>query len=311
MDVRHLETFLVVARELNLRQGAKRLKISQPAITAQLQDLESELGFPLVVREQQRLVGLTPAGQAYCEVARTLLIELRAARRSAMSIAGGKLMAVRVGLAEEVASTSGYWTAFYELQQKYLHIAFQFIEMPVRTLPDAVRRGTVDLALTIGSEGLGDLTVTELWEQGWFALLPYNHPLATRERLAPADMVGVPLVLGAREHWAGGHDLIERAFEKAGITPNVRFRALRRSTMLILASSGVASTFVPPTVAAMNLPGTASVPFDAPALHVVALSLWERTPPGLREFWQELRLITSDFTYDVAMGSHPGHSKKP
>lgn len=297
MDARHLETFLIAAQELNLRQVARRLKISQPAVTLQLQDLESELGFPLMVREQQRLVGLTPAGRAYCDAARTLLVELRAARRSALSIASGKAMAVRIGIAEEVASTSGYWTAFHSLQQRYLHLAFQFIEMPVHALPEAARMGMVDLALTIKSEGLDDLEVTELWQQNWYALLPHMHFLTSRKHLAPSDMADVPLVLGVREQLAGGHELIEQAFERVAITPCVKFRALRRSTMLILVNSGVACTFVPPTVAAMNLPGTCSVPFDAPALHVIALSRGERTPSGLREFWQELQHLTANFTY--------------
>lgn len=297
MDARHLETFLVVARELNLRQAAKRLKISQPAVSSQMQDLEAELGFPLLIRDQQRLVGLTPAGQAYREAAHTLLTELRAARRSAMSIAGGSTVAVRIGIAEEVASASGYWTAFQELRLSYPHMAFQFIEMPVQALPEAVRRGTVDLALTIEGRGHDDLEATELWTQAWFALLPHDHPLATRERLGPADMGDVPLALGMKQHDAGGHALIEQAFEKAGIVPCVKLRVVRRSTMLILATSGVAATFVPPTVAAMRLPGTASVPFDAPALRIVALSQGARTPAGVREFWEQLRDATGNFTY--------------
>ncbi|MCJ0761671.1 LysR family transcriptional regulator [Variovorax terrae] len=297
MDARQLETFLVVAQELNLRQAGRQLKVSQPAVTSQLQELESELGFPLVIREQQRLVGLTPAGQAYREAARTLLAELRAARRSAMSIARGKAIAVRVGIAEEVASTSGYWVAFRELQKHHVHMAFQFIELPVLDLPDAVRRGTVDLALTIDGPGQDGLEVTELWAQEWLALLPQGHPLAARARLVPADMAGVPLVLGVRQSLAGGHDLIERAFERAKVVPDVRFRALRRSTMLILVNSGVAATFVPPTVGAMRLPCTDSVPFEAPALKIVALSLGDRTSAGVRELWEELRQATSNFTY--------------
>jgi DNA-binding transcriptional LysR family regulator len=305
LDERHLETFLVVARDLNLRQAAKRLKISQPAVSSQMQDLESELGFPLLVREQQRLVGLTPAGQMYCDTAHAVLSELRAARRTAMSIASGKTIAVRIGITEEIASTSGYWAAFRKLQLRYAHMAFQFIEMSVLTLPEAVRRGAVDLALTIGGEGYDGLEVEELWAQEWFALLPQGHPLATYERLTPADMAGVALALGVRQSRAGGHDLIEQAFEKAEVTPDVRFRALRRSTMLILATSGLATTFVPPTVAAMDLPGTASVPFDAPALKVVALSHGERTGTGLREFWQELRRATGDFSYSPSDARRP------
>lgn len=297
MDARHLETFLVVARELNLRQAAKRLKISQPAVSSQMQDLESELGFPLLIRDRQRLVALTPAGQAYREAAHTLLTELRAARRSALSIAGGSSIAVRIGIAEEVASASGYWAAFQRLRLSYPHMAFQFIEMPVQALPDAVRRGTVDLALTIEDRGHDGLQATALWTQEWFALLPHDHPLVGRERLGPADMAQVPLVLGMKRYNAGGHALIEQAFEQAGVVPCVKLRAVRRSTMLILVTSGVAATFVPPTVAAMRLPGTASVPFDAPALKVVALSQDSRTPAGVREFWEQLRDATGNFTY--------------
>src|SRR5687768_5482046 len=72
MELRHLRYFVTVAEELNVSRASARLRISQPAVSRQLRDLEEELGVELFLRGKAGLK-LTPAGEAFLAHARDLL----------------------------------------------------------------------------------------------------------------------------------------------------------------------------------------------------------------------------------------------
>src|ERR1700739_5014797 len=72
MELRHLRYFVTVAEELNVSRASARLRVSQPAVSRQLRDLEEELGVQLFDRSNSRLK-LTAAGGAFLAHARDLL----------------------------------------------------------------------------------------------------------------------------------------------------------------------------------------------------------------------------------------------
>src|SRR5437016_12426390 len=72
VELRHLRYFVTVAEELNISRASARLRISQPAVSRQVRDLEEELGVELFRREKSGLK-LTPAGETFLAHARDLL----------------------------------------------------------------------------------------------------------------------------------------------------------------------------------------------------------------------------------------------
>lgn len=68
MDLRQMSTFVAVAEELHFGRASIRLNLAQPAVTAQVQAIEKELGLPLLIRSTRR-VQLTPAGSVFTSVA--------------------------------------------------------------------------------------------------------------------------------------------------------------------------------------------------------------------------------------------------
>ena len=72
MDLQHLENFLVIVEQGSVSHAARIIRITQPALTRQLQALEAQFGAPLLARNRRGVV-LTPAGEALVVEARRIL----------------------------------------------------------------------------------------------------------------------------------------------------------------------------------------------------------------------------------------------
>ena len=102
MELRHIRSFLSLAKTLNFSRAAKLVHCSQPALSLQIQALENEIGVKLFERDRGKTV-LTVAGTAFQREAIGGLGHLEQAVQSARLAAKGKLGVVRLGF----VSTAG------------------------------------------------------------------------------------------------------------------------------------------------------------------------------------------------------------
>jgi DNA-binding transcriptional LysR family regulator len=103
MELRHLRYFVTVAEELNISRASARLRISQPAVSRQLRDLEEELGVQLFRREKTGLK-LTSAGETFLAHARDLLRRSGDAVKAMAALKGGAKEKLTVGYIAPVLS---------------------------------------------------------------------------------------------------------------------------------------------------------------------------------------------------------------
>ncbi len=96
MELRHLRYFVAVAEEQNVSRAAKRLHVSQPPLSRQIRDLETEMGVALFERSV-KAIRLTEAGKIFLFEAREALQRAEDAVALAKSVANQKGNKVHVG----------------------------------------------------------------------------------------------------------------------------------------------------------------------------------------------------------------------
>lgn len=106
MELRHLRTFISVAQTLNISESARRLHVTQPAVSRQIQSLEHTVGQPLFLRIPGRLK-LTAAGQTLHEQGEKALVAVEDALRRTRAAAASESVPVRIGY----FGTIGIWSS--------------------------------------------------------------------------------------------------------------------------------------------------------------------------------------------------------
>ncbi|WP_116953111.1 LysR family transcriptional regulator [Jiangella endophytica] len=242
-DLRLLETFVVVARELNYRRAAELLYVSQPAVSQQIKKLEQQLRFALFERSTAG-VKLTADGATLYVATQQALGTLDAAVRSLRSAQELESRRIKVG----------YLTTWARAEIPRLMTAIE------RQLPDltmtlesfilddlltAIRGQELDLAIfhlpDVIEIDTSDLTLTHVGTTARFVAVPVGHRFSARRTVALTEL--------ANETWIASTGLYAENFAALcrlnGFTPNVTVTAANAETMLGLVRAGLGVTVVP------------------------------------------------------------------
>lgn len=213
MNLNHLAIFHAVAQAGGFSKGAAQLRISQPAVSKQLRELESSLGLPLVDRSQKSF-GLTEAGTLLNDYAqRVFALEAEAERALA------ELQGLRRGrLAVGASTTIGIYLLprLFGVYQK-LHPNIE-LDLEIANT-DQIQRRLVDRSLQIGmTEGLAEnpeLDAMVFMEDELVAIVPPRHPLLSQSQVTARELCKQPLIF--REQGSGTRVVIERILARKGL----------------------------------------------------------------------------------------------
>ncbi|WP_319449075.1 MULTISPECIES: LysR family transcriptional regulator [unclassified Mycobacterium] len=287
MELRQLEYFVAVAEEANFTRAAQRVHISQSGVSAQIRQLERELGHQLFDRSS-RIARLTAAGEAALEPARTALAAATSVQLAVDEVAG--LLRGRLSIGMVVGCTiSPLFDAMEKFHRDHPGVEMSVHEGNSEQMIAAIRSGELDIALigVAGSppDGLEALTLVS---EPLGALVPRGHPLADRKRIAVNDLAGEPIV--SMPVGTGIRAALDIACATAGFTPDISIEASAADAVADFVERGLGIGVLSASMTSAyrdRLPAVRLTGTPLPALLAV---VWTPSQsPALRGFLPRLR----------------------
>lgn len=210
MDIRTLQYFLAVARAESISAAAEFLHMTQPPLSRQLKELETELGKQLFIRGNRKIT-LTEDGMILRKRAEEIvtLMEKTKAEVSSSSenitgdiyIGGGETEGIRL-----IAKT------IRTMQQQYEHIRFHIFSGQAEDVAERIDNGLLDFGIFVEPADLSKydfikLPATDIWG----LLMRKDSHLAAKKTVVPKDLLDIPLLISNQamvkneiSGWQGG-----------------------------------------------------------------------------------------------------------
>lgn len=289
MDLRHLHAFVAVAEERHFGRAAKRLHISQPPLSRQIQTLETELGFSLFERTRRR-VEITPAGAVFLAQVRRVFEALDLAVREARRASIGEVGRLAMGYPSSLA-----YSGLTELLRAF-RARFSTVELSLRELSpseqiEAIKEGRLDVGFVRGPLDDVGLRSEVVRREPLVVALPADHRLAGRSRIALAALAREPFVVFPRQRGPAFFDQIVSMCRSAGFTPHIVQEAPQLD-ILSLVAAGFGVAILPASIREAHRGGIVVRPIVA-APSTELLVTWREgdASPVLREFLELVRRV--------------------
>jgi DNA-binding transcriptional LysR family regulator len=186
MDLRQLRYFLAVAEELSFTRAAKRLHMSQPPLSQQMQQLERSLGIKLLSRTSRR-VELTAAGQELQTQARAILAQTEQAEQQVRFIGAGRTGKIDIG-ATGATLRGGLAELLAEYRIDMPDVRTTIHEQAPALQLKAVLEYRTDVNFNRSIPPQEELASVLAWRETVAVILPKGHRLARLRRVPLAEL---------------------------------------------------------------------------------------------------------------------------
>jgi DNA-binding transcriptional LysR family regulator len=295
MELRHLRYFVAVAEELNMRRAAERLHVSQPPLSRQIHDLESEMGTKLFLRTKQG-VELTEAGRFFLKEARQVLSQSQRAVQLAQAAGRGEAGHL------DIAYNAAFFDPLFAQVMRVFRQRFPSVELRIRDLLTYQQvQELLERRIDLGYVGLRfselekELAFECLRKASLCVALPPGHCLARQRRVALRALAKEQFVAPPRSAPAY-RDLLLKFCRTAGFVPEVVQEGNNAQCMLELVSAGVGVSLVPDTFQQLLPVGVEFRPLTPKMPPVEFHVAWRRDnqSPMLRAFLEILHRTLSN-----------------
>lgn len=263
MDLRQLRYFVTVAEELHFGRAARRLAMTQPPLSQQIQALEEEIGVQLFARTR-RSVMLTPAGQQWLPEVRRVLADAAALPGLAQRLARGEIGSLNLAF----VSTADYGILpdlLRHFRARHAEVQLHLREATSDVQLDALMDGAIDAGLVIRPQlpvmphGLSYLPLVReplvlAVPDGW---RPRGHGAGTAAppAIALRDAAHEPLIIFPRRSAPAFYDIITGYYARDGLVPAVAQEAIQMQTIVSLVSAGMGVALVPASLCNLRRTG--------------------------------------------------------
>lgn len=241
LTLRQLRYLVALEDAKHFRYAAEACNISQPSLSAQIQNLEEVLGVQLVERDRSG-VNLSPVGREVSARARRVLDELQSIIDFTAGAQHGLVGTIRLG----AKTTLGPYMLPHvvaKLHKQHPELSLYVREAPPNQLVHELARGLHDVILAqlpvVGSE----LVTCRLFREPLYLAVAIDHPLAEQDEIDTDDLAGMQVLsLSPQYHL---HDQINTLCKEFGATRLRDYEGTSLDALRHMVGMGMGVTFLP------------------------------------------------------------------
>jgi len=276
MELRHLKYFVAVAEELNFARAARRVRIAQPSLTKQIQQLEQELGFPLLYRTKKK-VELLDTGHVFLDEAQRLLRQAETAIQSARRTHTGESGRLVIGFSPS-AAPEVLPRILRRYHALYPTVVVDLLEIVSIKNAESLLESAMSVALVRSPTFLSrELFCFEtIQDERFVVALPDSHPLAKQKSVRITTLASEPLIVPPLQPGWGYADSIFQIFREYGIVPRIAQEATGALAVVTIVAGGFGVALVPASLSNLSLPGVTYRPIKGQCRTSDLTLVWRR-----------------------------------
>ncbi|ADZ69150.1 LysR family transcriptional regulator [Polymorphum gilvum] len=241
LTLKQVRYFIAAAETGQISHAAMEMNISQSAVTAAIQGLETQLGVRLLERRPTG-VTMTAEGARFLNHARAIVAAVDDAVRSPLGEGARITGRVRLGVTYTVA---GYFMArhYARFRRSYPGITLDMIELPRSAVEEALVDGQLDLSVMLTSN-LSNHRVLDhetLFRSRRRLWLPSDHPLLSAPAITLADVAQEPYIMLTVDE---ASETAGRYWERAGLQPETVFVTSSVEAVRSMVAAGMGLTIL-------------------------------------------------------------------
>ena len=253
MELRHIRYFITLAEEMHFSRAARRLGISQPPLSQQIQALEHEVGIRLLDRSHHH-VALTKAGEQFLTEAYKLFKQYDYFRQNASRIKLGEAGQLNLACVQ---------SAFYEImppiiihfRKTHPSVGISLNECTTSSAQVDLLAGRLDFAFIRINEVRAPLVVRRLRKERIIAAVPSGSRLAAYKKLTLRQLAEEPNITFQQTTSYQLYSDILQAFNECGVMPNQIYEHSSLDSVLGFVACGLGVALIPVSVSKLTMPG--------------------------------------------------------
>ncbi|WP_226003243.1 LysR family transcriptional regulator [Paenibacillus sp. BJ-4] len=241
MELKQLEYFMTVCRELHFTRAAEKLGIAQPSLSQQIRLLEHEMGTPLFDRVGKKTL-ITDAGKILLDHSYNVFHELSQAKAAISELQGLKRGTLKIGALLTVVNYLLPPTVI-GFHHSYPNVELSVLGLRTGDIYEGLLQNKLDLGIVYLPMKHEDMEMIPLYKQNLALAAPVDHPIA-KERFVHLDVLkDVPSVLLSSTYYM--RQLINEACRSFDFAPHPVLELSTMESIINMVNKGVGVTILP------------------------------------------------------------------
>lgn len=245
MELRHIKYFLKLAEELSFVRAAEKLFISQPPLSRQIKELETEIGAQLFERNNKRVM-LTEAGKFYEKEMQEVLKNIERINIKTKKISENQSGEFRIAYVSSTFS-GDISTLIQYLSEQFPYVNFRLYEVPTVKQIKALEEFKIDLGI-VRAPLYSPKIETELWFKDSFSLVFNKNLYSIQSEEEIEKLSEATFVFFNKEYSPQYYYNLLEICAHFGFAPRVVHESNNVSSIIQLVKNGLGVSIVPTTI---------------------------------------------------------------